>query len=1141
MDNDKLRDEVISQIRACLISTKGARDLRQIKSDYSMLMGCEIPYQKLGYKTLELFIRSIPTLRITQQNGQLLVDAVVTQQSAHIAKFVEKQKTKKRTTSRPPPRYQPRQNPRRQAVPPRWRPRTVSTNWQRSYESPRPPATYAHTQVVSSPNPPAKKPSVWERLGNRDGPEVNRSNYAEPGRPSAYSEPSCSYNAPEPRRPSTYSEPNRLPEPTRSSTQPEPKPSVRNRLGPREANTEPSYSFNLIRHALHDLDGNSEKEVTLSRQAKLRLSQKDITEEKVPENPSPLLTPSFSPEFLQWPAAEVPQVASEMNSTPRRTPLDADSSKKNDVITKIPRTGDYWEDLNSFVTMKNLGKITCKVITKQLHRHRLDFFCTITINNDPKKSYRSYPADCLDEKTAKQEASKKALDELEKSCKTEHYGLLLSDIMDVLTRVPAMVKEHPCGVWNTLIQENYIARYNEQLPLNWIEILSSQPNIAMQQIADKYVLNYCEPSQKTNFSGRQAQNVTVLPNTVSFNEDGFLVAEITCVNSAAEIWFSQRETAESDRFASMSLEMEAHYSKLGKYEIAETIQMGGHYVAFSETWWCRVRVFEVNGDDIHCFCIDFGDEWVIKKDALYILKQEFAEVQAQAFVGRLAGLEELYEVSKSSEHLQTLLSRTVQVQQDSNSDDSEADPSDPTLSVVLYDIDTGKPINEEIITYIGIEVATPALIVNAPTDVYVTHALNDGTVYIQSRSVGYEQLMSLIEKAGQNIVDKKTAVTPVKVSKSNGDDLYFIRSKADDLWYRVKIIDWAPGGKHVQVLHVDDGRATVVEVNDTDFYVLRDISDVISKFPLQGLRVRLQLSSVPVNFVDRVRDLMPPNEAVIVKLIKVDTDYVHVVEFFKRSKTDNVLFSINLSLVPENGFRNAAGDGNNNAKSNKLRRLISLNQFDDANQRLPSAGCLTPPEIPEIGQFFDVRVCYTVHPHSFFVQPYNDVQKLNALMVEMQEAFKNVRTSTLQIGDILPGKVYASMYTDGKWYRTSVIKVIHPSSISVFYSDFGYYGNIILTQLHPLEEKFLKLPYQAIKAKLDVQPKNAKWCHDDCDYFKNLIDQKSFVSILRSVEKDILCPGDIVLTLKLIDTSSQNVDVYIDEVIIKEGKAIDNC
>lgn len=59
-----------------------------------------------------------------------------------------------------------------------------------------------------------------------------------------------------------------------------------------------------------------------------------------------------------------------------------------------------------------------------------------------------------------------------------------------------------------------------------------------------------------------------------------------------------------------------------------------------------------------------------------------------------------------------------------------------------------------------------------------------------------------------------------------------------------------------------------------------------------------------------------------------------------------------------------------------------------------------------------------------------------------------------------------SKWRTNAFYRTSVIKVIHSGSISVFYCDFGYYANLTLQQLIPLDVQFLELPYQAIKAKL---------------------------------------------------------------------------
>ena len=97
--------------------------------DYRTLLGERIPYHKLGHKSLELFIQSVPSL-ITSRgpNGEMFVDAQVSEKTAHISSMVQKQKTaapkKKvritqaprfnRAVTQPPPnttKWRPKRNP----------------------------------------------------------------------------------------------------------------------------------------------------------------------------------------------------------------------------------------------------------------------------------------------------------------------------------------------------------------------------------------------------------------------------------------------------------------------------------------------------------------------------------------------------------------------------------------------------------------------------------------------------------------------------------------------------------------------------------------------------------------------------------------------------------------------------------------------------------------------------------------------------------------------------------------------------------------------------------------------------------------------------------------------------------------------
>lgn len=59
---------------------------------------------------------------------------------------------------------------------------------------------------------------------------------------------------------------------------------------------------------------------------------------------------------------------------------------------------------------------------------------------------------------------------------------------------------------------------------------------------------------------------------------------------------------------------------------------------------------------------------------------------------------------------------------------------------------------------------------------------------------------------------------------------------------------------------------------------------------------------------------------------------------------------------------------------------------------------------------------------------------------------------------------------------------------------------------------------------------------DDCKFFEKLVCKKSFVSVLIAKEMDDLYRYDTLLSLKLIDTST-NVDIHIDKVLVKEGIA----
>ncbi|XP_011861501.1 PREDICTED: tudor domain-containing protein 7A-like [Vollenhovia emeryi] len=107
MDNKK--DEVIKNLRSCLISCKGGIKLEALRRDYQVITGELLPFKQFGYSSVEAFVRSIPDVAVIKKNGELFVEAVPSKTTAHLTKLVSRQKIRRKIRPQPkkwtPPRY----------------------------------------------------------------------------------------------------------------------------------------------------------------------------------------------------------------------------------------------------------------------------------------------------------------------------------------------------------------------------------------------------------------------------------------------------------------------------------------------------------------------------------------------------------------------------------------------------------------------------------------------------------------------------------------------------------------------------------------------------------------------------------------------------------------------------------------------------------------------------------------------------------------------------------------------------------------------------------------------------------------------------------------------------------------------------
>ncbi|KAK9746736.1 OST-HTH/LOTUS domain [Popillia japonica] len=1090
---EELRKEVYSNIRSCLLSTKEKCDLRQLRSDYKMLMGSDIPFKKLKFGSLEELLSSMDNLNIVKGPGNVVyISAKPTDKSSHLTELISKQKTskKKRMPVRPHRRpvvynNSPGNN--------RWRPTNVNNKWKTAYQHPPRLAAVSHNQIVRV-NP---HPTITRSTSNNSTNTNNNTIMIKDLRQILDLKKSVSFDGSESASSSSSSD--RMPYSDRTN-----RARIMGVLPRKTAPpiVSPTTIENLKNTSFANADPNSAVWDTWSSSD----SERNL------KNTSFANADPNSAVWDTWSSSD-----SERNAT------------RSGQDPFVP-TGEPLVDLYSFTHLRKLPEPQFKIVNRKAKPHKAALYdCKVDIGEH---SYTTYPKDFTNVTAAKQHAAKLALDDLMPKY-TKRKSLLISNNQDVLARIPLMVEKHYHGIWNWQLEADYADLYNEQLPLNWLQVVDTSSKVSVEPFLDKYVLRYCKPEDKgkTSFMGPVSE-VSVPVNTVDFLEDGCLLAEITCVVSAKEVWCRQIGTLESEAYNHMITNFEQTYNENPQNPKPEVLNEGSYCAAYFDQNWYRVKVFEVNENDENCFFIDYGDVQLIRKSDIYQLRREFAKEKAQAFICRLAGLEELYEVSINSEHIQNLVGRTVHLEPDSIEDDAP-------IPVVLYDPESSITINQELIGNITIESATPVLNKAGVTQVYVCHAESNGDVYLHIQSPGFEKLETLLTDLETSIIERADNLPAKPITpQADPNRLYFGKYKEDDHWYRIKILEWAPNGLFAQIYFVDYGNCDIIKVADEKLYPLDELSDVIDRFPAQAVRVRMQMNRVPDDFVEKVYKLMPKDEAVLLKVIDEDVEDVEgripIAQFFKRIPPNNVLCSINESITFESEQEEII------SKPERLQRLLSSTKDDSENKNVPSTGILKSPTLPKIGEYFDVKVPTAVNPWNFFVQPYECYNKLTKLMTSLQEAYRTTLYSPLQIDDVQPGNIYASKHKDGKWYRTSVIKVINPGSIAVFYCDFGYYNHLTLQQLIPLQPQFLELPYQAINAKLSgIKPKQSKWTMDDCKFFQKLVLRKSLVSILVSIEKDELYKCDKVLNLKLIDTSTET-DVHINEVLIRKGIAVED-
>ncbi|XP_033350171.1 tudor domain-containing protein 7-like [Bombus vosnesenskii] len=1097
------REEVIKNVRACLISSKGGVKMDDLNKDYRLLIDENIPFRKLGYQSLVAFLRTVPSVKITEKGKDCFVEAVPTGESAHITKLIARQKT----------------------------------------------ATKKYNKMVNTKRPtPFRKPMMTRNFGNIRS--FNNNLYSQmSGKQNMYfpamsTKITVHQNSEKPR----YIQSNCGIPPSSPSK----------RLKDRQVNSVLSTNQSINKSKDETQIKNNLRTVTsvISQHSKnaninVEMLPKKISSpnDRLKVNPIPSLmdirtnisTLPQSPEVLS-PFSPGQVLADGKMKLQQSTKLPAALGNTRKIVPKLQPT-DPREELKRRASVLNLAEPVYQI-------------CPTTIKNTKEPAvfaqvkigphgYSSYPEQAHTEDEAQKLAAKFALLDL-----TEKYGSSscfneTKDKSIIKERVLSIIDAHPNGIFMHQIPMYYKQQYEEILPGNWEKVIETSSEIVLEKGVDNSVILRRFTSSDLREKIRNTTSLKtdkillhpigpVAPGQLQLPEEEFWIVSVTYVISTVEIWARIVGDAYSDEFDIMTTEMRKHYSNIQQSLKASLIEIGNYYVVFEDESWHRVRCvdFNITTGMVTVSFIDYGDEDIYHYSRLQILDKKFCVLPAQALRLCLYGLEDFNDCDSTVIAIEKcLLDRALYVEVRNR----KKDQNDLSATVVFYDTHGPDDINLNLELFKQISqnvLVAPKLDVEGQvSEVFISHVEQNGDVYVQVQSESMKLLVNLLNRlicTGLNTEDLESCiVTTVDSSKT-----YFV--SVNNNWYRGKIVSDSFYNQ-LRAFLIDFGKT--VTVTKSNLLSLETLSQVLANYPPQALKVHLHnidKSMFNEKMVAKLVELAPKGEPLIVKVVS-SIKGTPVVELFKRIQPSNMLVSVNNTLALEEEITKTHGDGNNNIKPRK--RIERMNSKFAGSEDDDVVKSLKPPKISGIGEYFDVHVTMAAHPGNFTVQPFDDKRSLELMMIQLQEACQVYKGPTPTPESVKEGKLYAAQHIDSHWYRVCISSIIKENMVSVYFCDFGDVSVLPLNKLQPLKSEFLELPYQAIKARLaGIRPINVDWSVEDSLRFQELVVDKNFVSIVYESKSDGFSPADTILGLKLIDVNTAE-DIYIDQLLIEEGRA----
>ncbi|BES94949.1 Tudor domain [Nesidiocoris tenuis] len=1148
-------DKVVSSIRACIISSPSAVAAADLNRDYRILMGESIPFRKLGYSTLEEFLRSVKDIDVQFSGGSYYVKVKATAESGHISSLVRGQKKAKKPkrsrfskfssysssqrsssnsynynrykkrdqvphfmqTSYSPPRNWNRYDPQGMngtgsySKADTWSKQTnfssstdfdSKESWQPtpSYSQPLKPSTKPQSSDSSSPpstNGKNSTPPPVETQPRRNiaGSVANRPSQGsfKPAQPvPVTAEPAKVPTQPAKVPAQTTKVPTQSAKvPTQSAKVPTQSAKVPTQSAKVSARTPETSSVALRLLKYKRNQDTSSSMETHSQQHRAVPIQQSQPVKSEPANVTFIDPVKFNQRF-----ANASDQSAEINRLEQ-------SFEEESYVRKL---GNYaeaqnWPRPNFFVLTRKIGskrRIENRyigrviVITKQITDDT-------PIDESNSFEFSGYPHESINVKDALGVVAEKAYKSL-----LNQSAILLPETTDpnlVLKRVNQIVEGKEHGMWSHQVEKIYREKFYESLPADVAVLLERSSMFAVSKLTPtQFTVRPKITGLSSSVSGHYANSLTI--PKVDYPGDDEWPVFVSTIKSTNEFYVRIIGEQYSDQYEALQSEMEKYFmGPDANDELAFDITIGKHYAFVTPAYCFRALVTDFKDNLYQIYLIDLGEVDFVPASALRFLLPQHYLLPAQAILCFLDGLDE-YDFVPVHAGLQKSLCDNVL----GKSFVSQVLSRDPVF-LVLLDTSGDEPVNTNL--YIKSEVEksfeAPAFEeIGTLKEINVSVVDDVGQVFIQMPSWSLDCL-----KIKMDLI-------------SNGCYKMSHASNLNDIVVGNQYV-YSNGPARVRVLKVSEDEAVEIQFIDTgsrlevhfsELCLVKSLSKLLRKIPPQALPVLLHgihggllAPSEAKKFLDMVQfNSETPSIAKVISYC----DHVPEIEIFVRSPKDRLIVSINQNLMmPESCASSCINDD------------VSVSNMSIVSQA--EAAVHKGVTDVQVNEEIEIFVSQVASPDNFTVTLVKYLTPLLTLHKEMLIYYSNTfEDYSPRIGEIV------AALKDDSWHRVRIEKHIGNDLFFGTYMDRGYMDTFHSKNIRILADHFKKLSFLAYNAKLHgIKPVHGDWSVSDVFHMKNLMLERKLVAIVKDIIKERHTKK---LSLEVIDTSvefQQDVSVRL--------------